>query len=86
MTPLLLLLLLALPLPTAAQVVAPMPYAIEYCRLRRQGARDTEAMRAASRRALIHGARPRTVDVLGMAIRLDVLAAQAAAIERCPDL
>ena len=85
MTPLLLL-LLPWPPPAAAQVIAPAPYAAHYCRLRRQGMREAEALRAAARLALIPGIRPKTVDVLGMAIRLDVVAAQATALERCPDL
>lgn len=85
MTPLLLL-LLPWPPPAAAQVIAPGSYAAHYCRLRRHGMREAPAMRTATRLALIPGIRPKTVDVLGMAIRLDVVASQATALERCPDL
>lgn len=82
----LLLLLLALPLPTAAQVIAPVRYAAEYCRLRTRGGDYLEAMQAATRRSVVYGSRPQTVNVLGLKVRLDVIAAQTAALERCPDL
>ncbi len=70
--------------PVSAGVLLPNLYAVEYCSMRSNGVGVTDSIRWATRQYYVDGDAIKVTREDGTQVDADVIAANAAAQERCP--